>query len=305
MKYCKGVIFLLLIALFCIKVDTVKSQNFYSLSEGWILSGSIGTTTFHGDVNDDKNRIWNNGPFSKYYYEHKKLMISGQMIKKFNHFIAIGGQGLYGGIGGSNDALDLYFSAKLLEFSMFGTIDFTNLLWGESMNRRMNIYGSGGIGLANFWTIKREISTDKIVQIKGYDDGKINLYDATTERVLHIEIGINYKINKRWDLNIAKSYRYLDTDKLDAHVEKKILMEQYGYFSLGLRYNFNIDFLSRIININFNGRYSHHSDPLVKKYERMQDNKRLKGDPFKRKGVNTRYKYKSPYKTKKKKYLFF
>jgi len=221
------------------------------------------------------------------------------------HFIAIGGQGLFGGIGGSNDALDLYFNAKLLEFNMFGTLDITNLLWGESINRRANFYGSGGIGLAGFWSIKRKISTDKIVGSKGYIDGEMSLEDATIERVLHIEIGLNYKINNRWDLNIAKSYRFLDTDKLDAHIEKRIFLEQYGYFSLGLKYNFNMEFLARIININFNGRYSNHSDPLVKKYERMQDKKRLKGDPFKRKGVNTRYKYKSPYKTKKKKYLFF
>ena len=298
MKNITRLFLLIILFLSVLKINKVQAQGFYSLSENWQLKGTIGNTTFHGDINDNKNRIWNNSPFSKYYYEHRKIMIAGQLTKKINSFLFIGGQGLYGGVGGSNDALDLYFDAKLLEGSIDLGMNVSNLLWGESIHRRWYLYGSGGLGLAGFWTIKRKISTDNIVSTKGYDNGRINYTDPTVERVIHLEIGMNYRINKRWDLNLSKSYRIVDTDKLDAHIERKIIYEEFGYFSVGLIYNFNLDFLQRFINIDFNGRYSNHADPLVKKYEKMQDRKRLQGDPFKRKGKNTRYKYRSTYKRK-------
>ncbi|MFC2101330.1 hypothetical protein ACFLRZ_05820, partial [Bacteroidota bacterium] len=204
----------------------ISSQLFYNLNEHYFLKAKIGGTTFFGDLSKDMKM---------------KLMLGGQLSKKLGPSFIGSGQVLFGDISGQDIDLDMYFNAQILDMNVGLGLDLTQIFLGSKSERKYYIYGSGGAGLAAFWSAKRDILTNNIIQSKGYESGEINYSDPTVERVIFIELGMHYHLNDKWDLSISQTFRTIDTDKLDAHYDNSNSLEGYFYFSLGIAFNFNLN----------------------------------------------------------------
>ncbi|MBN3034066.1 MAG: outer membrane beta-barrel protein [Bacteroidales bacterium] len=149
---------------------------------------------------------------------------------------------------GIRNARNLRFESELTDYILGTTVSFTNLVFGYSPKRRINIYGTTGIGFVDF------IAKSYIIESKNMpmhdDPAQMKLYqadelynqfgdkgDRTTEAMVPTGVGLDFKISNRWDVNVETTIRWFDSDKLDALISGN-KNDAYYYTSLGLSYNF-------------------------------------------------------------------
>ncbi len=211
----------------------------YPLNKGWEIGANIGLTYFYGDINDDKGRIWNNTPFSSFYYEQKKISGEFSLSKIITPLFKARGHFSIGQLSGSNDLLNMYFDANTI--SVDGDISFQLLdfIFNRSENSKFRLYTFAGLGLVNFNVLLKEISTNNVLAEIGYSNNGSSKTQMTTEGFGKIGLGLSYKLNKYWLCNFETSLRYINTDKLDAFIDNSSEMEGYGFMSAGFVYKFD------------------------------------------------------------------
>ncbi len=285
-----------IVILFFFGYGFINAQGFYRFHDDWFLRAGIGNSYFFGDVNDNNNRIWKNGPLGKYYYEDRKLLFLADMGKYLNPVFFLRGQFLIGGLQGSNEAIDQYFYASMWEANLSLGMDFTNLFLGADEDRVYSIYGTGGAGMLNFRTINRTIHGGEIIANYGYNDAGEKAGKATTESIIPFALGANFYLSDRWKFNFETSYGYVLSDKLDALKSSEKSVEGFGYYSIGMVYTFDLFISPRIYSSRSSGHYNPHTDKTLKKYQQTQNKRKLLIDPFKK----TRKKRNYLFKRKKK-----
>ncbi len=250
---------------------TSNSQRTFFLSEEWLTSINIGATTFYGDFTDKSNRFFSNTPFSKFFYQDRQAMLSYTLEKKINIYFGVKGFISYGNIKSTKESEKAYFNAHLFEYSLNGTVDFTNLFIGYDRYRDWSIYGYVGIGFTESRTWKYSMNTGKIIGTNGFgvpkkEGGK---YVPMTETVVPLGLGFRYNISKQFALNAEVSLHPIRTDKLDATISNAAKMEGYGLISVGVDYNFTLPDHWQIINRNprYNGKST---DPAIKEFNKRK-----------------------------------
>jgi tetratricopeptide (TPR) repeat protein len=146
------------------------------------------------------------------------------------------------GISGK-DTKNLFFETELMDYFLGGTLSFSNLFGGYKP-RLINIYGTAGIGFTSFDARAYKQDTDP-PELLTSDRGDGGPYLNTTETMMPVGIGVDFRLNDRWDINLETTLRLLDGDKLDGYVgsnETNIwgnaVSDGYYYTSLGVGYSF-------------------------------------------------------------------
>jgi len=141
------------------------------------------------------------------------------------------------GISGK-DTKNLYFETELMDYFLGGTLSFSNLFGGYKP-RLINIYGTAGIGFTSFDATAYRQDTDEVLTATG------GPYENTTETMMPVGIGVDFRLNDRWDINLETTLRLLDGDKLDGYVGSNktniwgnVVSDGYYYTSLGVGYSF-------------------------------------------------------------------
>ncbi|MEI8201690.1 MAG: outer membrane beta-barrel protein [Bacteroidota bacterium] len=289
---------ILIVICFCYSIN-IYSQV-YKLKEKWLLNLNIGSNAFYGDVTDNKNKIWHNSPFSKYFYEDRKTMYGFIIGKEFNPSFAIKSQFLWGSLYSRQDSKNRYFKADLFELNLHISANLLTILTKKD-DRVFDIYAFLGLGITSFRTIAFQTNPSKFINSYGYTHYGAHQAKAVRETQVPLGLGLSYKLGEHWKINAETSLRYVNTDKLDAVKDKSSSIEGYSYNAIGVSYIFNIALGEiRLFNKRKFSGFKSQQDKTSKIYNRGTSNGNIKTDPFKSHRKNKNYVYK---KKNRKKFL--
>ncbi len=162
----------------------------------------------------------------------------GLAISKQLHPI-IGIQGMIekGNLSGLKIKTNAHFNASFYSYGLNVKIYFLPLINPNAESPRFAIYGITGFGLCNFKSMQTKISSGEIIHSFGYGN------HGQEERLTHesyipVGLGLKYKINNKFDIGFESTFKYVNTDKLDARVKENSAEDMYGYNALTLSYKF-------------------------------------------------------------------
>lgn len=250
---------------------SLTGQRTYFFTEQWSMTGQISLSKFHGDLVDMNNPVFDNTPFTKFFYQDRQLVFGYTLEKKINIYYGVRGNLSYGRVKSTKESLNQYFRANVFEYTIVGTVDATNLILGYSRYRRWSIYGYLGIGFTESRTWKRDITTEQIVGTNGFGVPKHEggRYVPMTETVIPIGLGFRYSFMKEFSANFEISMHPIKTDKLDATISKNIITEGYGLITFGATYHFVLPHSWKVMKRH--PRYKGRSrDPAIKAFRRRK-----------------------------------
>lgn len=205
------------------------------ISSGWGLGLGGGPNLFYGDLG-----IANTLP-SDYSNE---LNWAGTFLlqKQLISYVDMRGQLLYGTLSGykeldnSGSNVNLRFDATVLEYNMNFKIHVTNAILGRVAP--VSLYTYVGIGFSTFRSYSTNTMFNTVVSYYGYDG--TTKYDPTIETMVPVGLGLEFKLSDNLFLNTDVSMRFVNSDKLDAHVgtTNDFLQDMYSFSSVGISYTF-------------------------------------------------------------------
>ena len=220
------------------------SINHLNIKDNWSVTGQIGLSMFRGDL-DVNSVITFPG---EYGIALNKQVLSTGILNG-----GIKGQFNFGHLQGSKN--DYSFENKYKE----GSINFQVILntWVDRNFRfeKVRPYAFTGIGFINYRVLIRD-PNGYVVNGYGYKivDGDIEGNGKNPEKdkpvtdlMIPVGVGLNYKLNKKINLELEASSRFINSDKLDGKVNGK--NDKYWFVSLGVTYMFsNKEFIADILN---------------------------------------------------------
>ncbi|MBN1339976.1 MAG: SPOR domain-containing protein [Bacteroidales bacterium] len=209
----------------------VTAQNSRELFSGpWSVNVNVGPNLFYGDI-----EVYNFFPVMHNNSEWRAAF--GAMIqKKISRVVTARGQFLYGELSGTKRKYSKWFEADILETSLSATLDLSSFIWGVR-DRKLSVYAMGGIGLTQWRTELKDLNTNEVIRTNGYAGGS-GIGGRTVEAVLPFGMGLDYKINDNWHINLEGSLRPVNSDLLDANVGD-FPFDFYSYNFVGVTYVFN------------------------------------------------------------------
>lgn len=235
MKFCskKSGKWLLVLLIPLFSITSTYSQNFSpnsSFVSHWQLEVDAGSSLFFGDI---KQYQW--WPVSNYENEWRAAF-GIQLKKQISPVFAINGQGVYGQLAGTRRAWSKYFENDYFEFNVNTHINLINIFSHYRNGRIINPFLVFGIGLNSFNTEVYELGTNKLIQSVGNGSGR-SFGGRTLEGVLLGGLGVDIRLNERWDLTLKSVNRYMNSDILDGYVSQ-YPYDVYNITSIGIVYKF-------------------------------------------------------------------
>lgn len=229
---------LLLTIIFPLSISAQYSnykRNTIRFKEGWSVNLNMGLTSFFGDLS-----VYDDNIFKKFSDESK---IGGGIIvsKKLSNTFTLSGQILNGGLKGTKESSNIYFTGSIIESSFIGLLNLTHFFSPKNPNRKLNLYGTLGIGLVSIKSKLYDFKTDSLIKKFGYG---IN----TIETIIPLGARFAYSLNSSFDLTFDISIRRVDTDKLDTQIGNNN-RDYYSYFAFGITYNL---FSSKYSDVRYN-----------------------------------------------------
>jgi hypothetical protein len=214
------------------KKTGVVNSEFYK----WAVNLNGGSTQYWGYINSrNVGTTLRHSPTYGYGLE---------LTRQITPIFGITGQFTMGTLKGrkdlfSNDSsANLLYSSKFMDFSLSARISLTDLFLGIKPQRKLNVYGIVGLGLANIEGRTINYYTFDTVHAFGYGSGKgIKGYEL--DGMATVGIGLKMKIRKGLDLTFENSMRFIHENKLNE-VNGFLPSDLYGYSSLGISYNFGL-----------------------------------------------------------------
>lgn len=234
MKRCRFCIFVALV--FCMlapagAAHAQKSSQPAGFEPYWLVNVSGGTSLFFGDLK--QNNFWP----ATYGGQTEWRLGAGLMLgKQFSSFFGLRGQALYGQLSGIKSSLGRYFQDDYIEVNVNGTFNLNSLISGYNPNRKWNAYLVAGVGLTNYNSTLYDLSTNYAIGQRGYGYGH-GLGGRTLEGDILGGIGITYKINNYWSINIESVQHAINSDKMDLLVQNS-KYDMYNYTSVGISFKF-------------------------------------------------------------------
>jgi len=228
-KYFLAIILIFLFA----PVKTSLAQNFATDSKAhsyWEFGINGGLTQFYGD-------LWNGNIFN--YSKDINTWCYGKGLtfgRQFNDVLGLRTQALVGELSGESEKFDARFTSDFLEFNLNTTINISNLINQNNVNKRINFYVILGAGLTNYQTTKYKYNSDAIIAQKGFNDG--NGLDGKVLEFSYLGgLGLNIKLGDHWGIKLESANRLLQSDLIDI-TENDRKSDIYNYTSLGLQFRF-------------------------------------------------------------------
>ncbi len=255
------------------------------IDQDWFIGAHLGTTSLWGDITDNQNHFLPGGPFQKGFYEDRKMMWGGSIGKNISPTYSLKIQALFGSVVGQTAVEKMFMSSKVQDYNLIFSMDFIDLFkWASKSN--WDFYGFAGIGFTRFRSqLNSSITNDTIHQpILDYspnDTAKYFNKKYSTSISIPFGLGINYKIGNRWVINAESSIRYLNTDWLDAYVDRKRSFEGFGFLSVGVTYRFDLPRGGSVWSRKSNHNFDSQKDNTSSSYRNRRRNGDITSDPFK------------------------
>jgi len=204
--------------------------------QGQVKKGTKLFTNWSVNINGGINLFFGDLQQHKYLPEMKDVKMAYGIIlrKQLSPVFGFNGQLLNGKLHGHKKTAKKYFDADIFEYGMNITVNFSNLFWPHNPYKKLSVYGIAGIGLTKFKTILRDITTDEIISKNGQGSFK----DRTTETVIPLGLGFEYKLGNALSLNLESTFRTINTDLLDL-VPGGYKYDRYNYTALGITLHFD------------------------------------------------------------------
>lgn len=244
--------------------------GYHAFATDWEITLHLGMTSFYGDVTDNKNRIYNNSPFHRYFYEDRGFAYGVMLRKNMSPYYSFRGVFLRGDIYGSSDRYGLYFNAVTNHYYLGANLDLTSLMLGVDDNRPWELYAFAGLGFNDSRTWLYDASTDNLVGTNGFGSERWLGGDEAMARAATIPFGIgfSYELHNNWSFNMETSIHGVNTDRLDAFESDDTKTEGFGYSSIGLTYHFNFPYQLNLRRYPKTPRRS--NDPAIREYNKRR-----------------------------------
>ena len=184
------------------------TSNFRSY---WQLNANAGSSLFFGDIK--QYQIW---PVSN--NENEWRYAGGfQLIKQISPIFGLRGQVLFGQLSGTRRSLNKYFETDYIEFNLNTTVSLRNIVSKYRSNQFWNIYFSIGVGITNYNTEVKDLTTKQVIQRVGYGNGS-SFGGRTLQGILTGGLGIDLRLSNKWSLNLESANRIMNSDDMDGKI---------------------------------------------------------------------------------------
>jgi len=204
------------------------------------VGGAVGLSLLHGDVRQYK---W--APVTKF---NSELGFGGYLhiSKQLNPVISLRGQFNFGGANGTRRKADeqvwIYSDANYTAATLNVNFNLTRLFVTKP-GSKYSYYLSAGYGLVQFRSAAYTLIGNNLLSQYGYERNTTNpnqlgeKASKTTEAVVPIGFGVNYKLNPNISLFGEISGGMVNSDKLDARIAGGS-NDSYSLTSVGMTYSF-------------------------------------------------------------------
>jgi len=187
-----------------------------------------GSSLFFGDIKQFK--YWPaSGPINE-------LQFAGGIYFKYQISPAFGLRlnGMYGQLAGMRKEWNLYFENDYIETNINTTLNFSNIFGHVRTDRFLDVYGTIGVGLLQYNTVvKSYYENTELVKV-GYGNGK-GINGRTFQGTMLYGLGLDFRLNGRFNLQLESTNRVLDSDMLDGR-ESGYPLDYFNYTSVGISY---------------------------------------------------------------------
>ncbi|MCX6270321.1 MAG: hypothetical protein NTU44_03705 [Bacteroidetes bacterium] len=223
--------------------QVITNKGFFNrISTNWTLDLNYGVLIFYGDIKE-KDFIPVSRPKNELCYGFSTVL-----AYRFNDFFSLGTQYLSGRLCGVNTRVNRYFTADIQDVSLQGILTLNDLIF--NMNReKVEVYAMLGAGFLYFRSVQKDLLTDSVINVQGYEMIGMKAKKKTTEFMIPVGLGIKVNLNQfnrakksfsgKWYATASFCVHTPGTDKLDAELSPiKSGRDSYSYFSVGLTYRF-------------------------------------------------------------------
>ena len=226
--------FILLVLLFA--ASRVSSQTNGTLGSrffsNWSISLSGGPNIFFGDLKEFR--------FLPATSPVNEIRFAGTLSlnRQLSHVFMLRAQFLWGGLAGEKvkykdgSLCNQYFESTLFELNLNTTINFSNLILRYNPKRFFFVYGTVGVGMSDWITKTRDITTKEIIRRDG------SWSTINPHLVIPAGLGAYFSIKDKVNLGLEWTIRALAIDRLDATVGG-YPYDMYSLFAFNITYNFN------------------------------------------------------------------
>ncbi|PRZ00578.1 outer membrane protein OmpA-like peptidoglycan-associated protein [Marinilabilia salmonicolor] len=237
----RKILFVIVISVFVCISANAQQIDFYNLEEEqiynparkyntWSLTAGIGPVVYYTDVVDYSvfpSQNWKFGP---------SLLVSKQLGRPWS----VDAQFLMADMYGEKNSR--FFEGDFYDLTLNLNVSINQLVLFGPIRDRLNIYGKIGLGVNYFRARQRNIETGEWITVGdvhggtpgyprpygwsdddflaiGYEkDNPEEKTDRGSEMVIPIGLGIDYRINKSFDLGFELMLRNLSQDNLDVNL---------------------------------------------------------------------------------------
>ncbi len=226
--------YLILTVFFTLISTGIKAQSYNKTGSSrsyWQLNVNGGTSVFFGDIKQYK--IW---PVSN--YENEWRYAGGfQLVKQITPVFGLRGQALYGQLSGTRRSSNKYFETNYYEFNLNTTISLRNIIVRYRSSQLWNIYLTLGIGITNYNTEVKDLTTKQVIQKVGYGNGK-SFGGRTLEGIATVGLGLDFRLDDKWSLTLESANRIMNSDAMDGRISG-FKYDIYNYTSAGIAFKFS------------------------------------------------------------------
>lgn len=143
---------------------------------------------------------------------------------------------------------DVWYRAKLFDYTLELTVNFSNLISGYNPDRFLDVYGIGGIGQVQWASEAFNGNTGVQIRQNGEttnpNPGGPGTDKGFGDRTMVMEwpagLGFAFHVSPKIELNLESELRFVDSDRLDnfKNGSMAIYRDMYSYTSLGVTYKF-------------------------------------------------------------------
>jgi tetratricopeptide (TPR) repeat protein len=183
-----------------------------------------------------------------------RIGFGGMFGWQFHPVFGVRGQVTAGQLNGERERewwLDyekVYYDAKIFDYHLDFTINFSNLISGYNPDRLLDVYGIVGAGQAQWKTEAFDANNDKSwIKRNGFDDDPVEMPGTSKGfggRTMVLEgntgLGLAFHLSPKFNLDVEYELKFVDSDRLDnfANGAAPVYTDMYGYGSVGLTYKF-------------------------------------------------------------------
>ena len=223
----------LLAVIFFFTVFYLQAQHVVpgkKFSPYWETGLNVGSSIFFGDAKQN--------PIMPVSTNNNEWRIGGSVMfgRQFSYVFGLRGQALYGQIAGTKRASDYFFEGDYIEFNANTTIDLNNLFGKNRTDRFASAYLLVGLGVTNYNSTVYQLSTSLQKKQIGFGNGS-GIGGRTLEGILTGGVGVNFRINKNFIINLESANRLMNSDNMDGWING-FKYDIYNYTSVGLTYRF-------------------------------------------------------------------